>query len=148
MVRNRGDGVTGDGRAHASGFSKRLIVVGIDGSKASDAAFAWAARETGTRGAVLKVVHVLGPSLAVHGLHPEKPGKLEAQERAFSRTLVARVSSVLGSQPGVEIVHKVQQGRPAHAPLAEASEADLLVVGAGSRHFPKPPGSTSAAWRT
>jgi nucleotide-binding universal stress UspA family protein len=102
------------------------VVVGVDGSPASDDAVAWAAVEAVARGGRLVLVRVEEPHAAV-------PPTTEHERRA-SDELAALSSSVKQSHRllgdvGSELLH----GVAGPALVARARKADLLVVGSRGR---------------
>lgn len=97
------------------------VVVGIDGSDASDRALAWAATEAARTGAVLEG-HC---SQGVGYLYTPRD---EAQ-MASQRTIDEAADRVADMAPGVTFKGVAHEG-PAAKDLIDASEgADLLVVG-------------------
>ncbi len=105
------------------------IVVGVDGSKASDLALAWAADEARRRKVELRVVHAwhmpyadgfpLGPA-------PVDPTLIEDGARQVLSNAVEHADT-----SGIPVVDKrLVSGGAAAALLAESEDADLVVVGA------------------
>lgn len=105
------------------------IVVGVDGSAASNAALRWALEEARLRGARLEAVHAFASpevsttSQALHLIETDF-----AAYRAAGAEIVDRALSDAGAE-SVEIERSVVEGPPAAALLDAAKEADLLVVG-------------------
>ena len=109
---------------------QELVVVGVDGSDASVAALAWAARYAAASGARVRAL------LAWHypGVVGEPPvekvpasvrSQTEKQERA---TLDEAVAKAIPGQPaGVET--SIGYGHAAEVLIEASQEADLLVVG-------------------
>ena len=109
------------------------IVVGVDGSPGSLQALDWAFEEAALSGAELTVVHgwvypYAGPRTGVS--EPRTQMQLDAMEELKSsvESLGARMSS--GS---VHLHPRLLEHSPAEALLAEANDADLLVVGSRGR---------------
>jgi nucleotide-binding universal stress UspA family protein len=98
------------------------IVVGVDGSRPSLEALAWAAQEARLRGARLVVLHATFYRAELLQLFPDAA----KDEEAILEHAVARARAL---EPTVEVVAQ-QAGPPAAKALVEASEgAELLVVG-------------------
>jgi nucleotide-binding universal stress UspA family protein len=110
----------------------RRIVVGVDGSTASERAVRWAATEAERRGAALDVVHAwMTPYPPNPFEHFADPAPFEAQgaeilDRA-TKSLV--VSSPLNIQPRPVLVREY----PSKALVHSAEGAELLVVGSRGR---------------
>jgi nucleotide-binding universal stress UspA family protein len=105
---------------------EELIIVAVDGSPASEAAIAWAAKQAALTGARLEAViawHV--PAMAYGSMMYPAEADLE---QASTQTLEETLDKVLG-QERVNVTSRVIQG-PAALALVEASKsADLLVMG-------------------
>jgi nucleotide-binding universal stress UspA family protein len=117
------------------------IVVGVDGSPSSRAALRWAVGEAALRDATVVAVHawsfVPPAPLAEPGMMPigalDLTGQLEAERRAAQAELDAALADAFpdGTPEGVE--PKLVDGEPAGVLEAEASGADLVVVGSRGR---------------
>jgi nucleotide-binding universal stress UspA family protein len=108
------------------------IVVGVDGSDASKAAFAWAVHEARIRGDSLLAVLAWAPGVVAAGPWPGMvpvPVLDDDIEDEAKATLAAVVESVHHRVSEVEIEQRVVLGPPASALLAAARDAELLVVG-------------------
>jgi len=109
------------------------IVVGIDGSEASEHALHWAAEEARLRGAVLRVVHtwfevfVSGPFAA--------PAMVEqdAIEHVARDVLDKAVASIPDGSPPVQVEPVLVHGQAEVALLHEGQNAALIVVGSRGR---------------
>lgn len=103
------------------------IVVGVDGSRASLRALAWAGRQASLTGARLDAVTAWRvPVAAYEGFAPPydldlAKGAKEALDKALAETL--------GQYPDVEVTPAVVEGAPAVELLRWAQGAELLVVG-------------------
>jgi len=117
------------------------IVVGVDGSPASQAALRWAAEEARLRGARLVVVHawtyVPPAPIGQPGMIPmpagDLAGQLEAERNAAEAELEAAIGEAFPGQPQVEVETRLVEGDPAEALGSEAEGADLIVVGSRGR---------------
>lgn len=109
------------------------IVVGVDGSAASNAALRWALDEARLRGVQLEAVHAFAShevsttSQALHLIETDF-----AAYRTAGAEIVDRAMSEAGAE-SVEVERSVVEGPPAEALLDAAKEADLLVVGSRGR---------------
>lgn len=105
---------------------QRRIVVAVDGSPASEAAIAWAAKQAELTGAELQAVTAWQiPALAYGSVLFPAESDLE---RASAETLEESLDKVLGKDRA-KVSTRVIQG-PAALVLVEAAKgADLLVMG-------------------
>ncbi|EFV13920.1 universal stress protein [Segniliparus rugosus] len=107
------------------------VVVGIDGSKASDLAVALAFEEASWRGAELLAVHAWMESFSDSGGVYAYPllidwASIETKERAL---LSEQLAGWREKYPDVPVRTEVTRDRPNHALLERAASAQLLVVG-------------------
>lgn len=117
------------------------IVVGVDGSPASDAALRWAAEEAALREARLVAVSawtfVPPAPIAEPGMIPMPAGDYagmgEAEQEAAGAELEEALRRAFPSGSPVEIERKLVDGEPAHVLEAEARAADIVVVGSRGR---------------
>ena len=105
---------------------KPLIVVGVDGSEASNNALRWAARQAELTDAELQVIIAWRPP-TTYGV-PADYSEVDFEGEA-RKTVDAAVGKVLGAQPAVPVLTRVIAGHAAPALMDAAREADLLVVG-------------------
>ena len=115
--------------------TRESVVVGIDGSRESARALAWAARYAQATGATIRAV------LAWH--YPAQVGSAPTgvapasvtQEVEESRhdLMDSEIAKVLGDSPQVAIERTVVYGHPAQVLIDESRAADLLVVGSRGR---------------
>jgi nucleotide-binding universal stress UspA family protein len=109
--------------------SKAPVVVGVDGSPASERAMAIAFDEASQRGVDLVAVHAWSDS----GLF-EFPGVDWSQLRTTAEaTLSERLAGWGERYPDVLVRRVVVADRPAHQLLEQAQSAQLLVVGSHGR---------------
>jgi nucleotide-binding universal stress UspA family protein len=111
----------------------RRIVVGLDGSRGSCAALAWACEEAAATGADVQAVLAYSSGVAWIDVGSEfqEPMMHEARRQAERH-----LDEVLaGSVPveGVRIAPVVTEGPPADVLVEAARDADLLVVGSRGR---------------
>jgi nucleotide-binding universal stress UspA family protein len=119
-------------RGHASNATGR-IVVGVDGSARSMAAFDWAVREARLRGGSVRAVMAWQDHVQVYG---EGLGlDISAAAHEVLAAAAAKVVARLGEQLNAAEVSDVSttweavEGHPAWVLVAAADDADLLVVG-------------------
>jgi len=106
-----------------------LVVVGVDGSRESEAALRFAADEARLRGAVLRIVCAWTPSDAgymgeVFAPTPDAFDQAEHHAEAVLREALERLQGEL-----LEVEAIAEQGGPAAVLLGQAADAALLVVG-------------------
>lgn len=107
------------------------FVVGVDHSKASEAALRWAAREAELHDASLRVVLAWGYLDQYRGLDRFEP---HYDGREAKRSLETLVATTLSADQAKAAELAVVDGFAADELLAESATADLLVVGATGRH--------------
>ncbi|GAA0965855.1 universal stress protein [Actinocorallia libanotica] len=118
------------------------VLVGYDGSPASEQALRWAVHESALRGLPLAVCH------AWHWPYAMDPTHLPSAEtvRGFAENLLAKGSFKAESlAPRVKVRPVLHRGPAASALLHEAGQAAMVVLGArGGEGFPDlPTGSTA-----
>ncbi len=112
------------------------IVVGIDGSAASERALRWALEEARYRQGAVAVVHAWEyPTMALTpyggtAVPVLTPSDLERVAETLAHEVVA---SVVGESPPVPVETLVRRGHPAEVLVEAAKGADLLVVGSRGR---------------
>lgn len=108
-----------------------LVVVGVDGSLASKAALAWAARYAHAIGARLRAVLAWHyPSAAGSPPVGVAPASVTSQvEQSRYETLDTAIAATFGDEPTREIERAIVYGHPAEVLIEESKAADLLVVG-------------------
>ena len=106
--------------------SKGRVVVGIDGSPASDVALEWAANEAMIRHAVLEIVYVWSlPNMGYGGF----VAQLDDFEKDAKVLLDDVEAGAKKRYPTLKIEAYLLQGPPAPAHIERGKLADLLVVG-------------------
>ena len=116
--------------AHQDGDASR-IVVGVDGSAASRAAFRWAVRQAELTGATVQVIAAWQYPAATGGYAWAPVAVMDGTDlqEAAEKTLADEVSEVVGARTGIKVQPQAVEGNPAQVLLEAASGADLLVVG-------------------
>ena len=104
-----------------------FIVVGVDGSPASEAALRRAAGEAGRRGDIVSVVMAWDDPHRDMWLPSDPPGVDALHPLRFKLDRI--VEGVLGDRPEVKVDATVLEGHPAQVLVDVAHDADLLVVG-------------------
>jgi nucleotide-binding universal stress UspA family protein len=130
----------GEGRCSLTRMAK-AIVVGVDGSDASEEALRWAADEARLRGAPLVAVlawsFIPAEPIGDPGMLAipagDLAGQLSAESDAARLTLEAAVSAALGAEPAVEVEQKLVEGDASDVLVAESQSAELVVVGSHGR---------------
>jgi len=106
----------------------RKIVVGVDGSAPSLAALQWAVDEAARSGACIDAVYAYAYPI-VPAAHPAvvvvPTDRLEQEGRNILDVAIAGIEGAARAS----ITPRVVQGVPGRVLAAEASDADLLVVG-------------------
>ena len=110
---------------------QRPVLVGVDGSPASEAAIGLAFDEAALRGAPLQALH----SWLDHGLVPALAAgidwaTLETEEHVL---LAQRLAGWSQKYPDVDVRRVVERDRPAHALVTASAAAQLVVVGSRGR---------------
>lgn len=110
----------------------RTIVVGVDGTPASDEALRWAVREASGTEATVVAVHAweVPYSLALYTVAPGSSLD-EVHLEATARKVLQDALTRAGTEPsGVTVEARLVRGRPDDVVLQAARGADLVVVGA------------------
>jgi nucleotide-binding universal stress UspA family protein len=106
-----------------------IVLVGYDGSPASERAAHWAAAEAQRRRAKLRLVHVLALSVLSSPMGLAVTLQTEPLREAAKRLLDEVCGRIRSEQPDLVIDVVVEFGGTAPALLQEATEAVLVVVG-------------------
>ncbi|WP_156685593.1 universal stress protein [Mycobacterium sp. Marseille-P9652] len=116
---------------HSGAFlpSHESVLLGIDGSPASDLATAIAFEEASLRGARLVALHAWRDSDIAHIPSLEE----SAQRSAAEETLAERLAGWRERYPEVEVTRIVEYDRPATRLLEHSKLAQLVVVGSRGR---------------
>ena len=112
----------------ADGTTGQRIIVGVDGSPSSQAAFRWAIRQARLTGGGVKAVTAWHYPVAYGYPVPVSP--LSSAEEIAERVLRIAIAEI-EQDPGepVPITGKIVEGNAARVLLEESREADLLVIG-------------------
>jgi nucleotide-binding universal stress UspA family protein len=112
------------------------IVVGVDGSDESRAALRWAAEEAEAHGADMEAVYAVTPhrlfgAIAPHASQPMPVvmGEPGADTRRAEPALAGFLQQVFDDRVPPRLKPLVVEGKPAAVLLAQALDADLLVIG-------------------
>lgn len=111
------------------------VVVGVDGSTASEAAVALAFDEAATRGCGLVAVHTWTDTVfpvTPNGAYYPELDWTKLTERA-TKLLAERIAGWQEKFPDVTVRQVVEHDRPARVLLREAQGAQLIVVGSRGR---------------
>jgi len=106
---------------------ERFVVVGVDGSEPSLKALVWAAEQARLTGATLRVIATWEVPTGT-GWVPVFPVEYDPETLA-RRALDEAITETLGADPGIVVERVVKEGHAAPVLLAEAKDADLVVVG-------------------
>ena len=113
-------------------MKRRAIVVGVDGSPASEAALHWAALEAARRGCDLTVVHVF--DWRVIGARAPIGGPFAEDARSRAEQLVASaIADATSLAPGVTVHGEALRGSTGATLMAASASADLVVLGSRGR---------------
>jgi nucleotide-binding universal stress UspA family protein len=112
------------------------VVVGIDGSPASERAVVWGARQAALERRPIVLVHAASPTVATTwmGAPAFNPATvLQALEDSGRAQLESAASAVRAREPDLEIYQVLDHRDPRDALLALARAAALVVVGSRGR---------------
>ncbi|OBF83798.1 universal stress protein UspA [Mycobacterium sp. 852002-51163_SCH5372311] len=112
------------------------IVVGADGSPASNAAVCWAAREAAMRNVALTVVHVVNTAVATWPPipYPETLGLwLDSEGRQVIADAIRIAEDTARANRKITIKTEVVYSTPVPALVEMSSNAEMLVVGCSGR---------------
>jgi nucleotide-binding universal stress UspA family protein len=116
----------------------QTVVVGVDGSDQADRALTWSIEEALLRNAGIRIVtawHVPLAAYAGHGASPAAGTTLEDTVRLAAEGIAgAAADRVRETATELPVETRVIEGQPADVLIDTAIGADLLVLGAPSRH--------------
>ncbi|OIN78954.1 universal stress protein [Mycobacterium malmoense] len=116
-------------------MNRHGIVVGIDGSAASNAAVCWAARDAAMRHVPLTVVHMVSEPVPMWPAMPLSTG-IAWQEEEGQRLLAEAVKVAEDAMPTgrrVEVKSELSCAPPVPTLVDMSDEAEMLVVGSNGR---------------
>jgi nucleotide-binding universal stress UspA family protein len=107
------------------------IVVGVDGSPPSRAAFRWAVRQAEFTGATIQAVTAWQYPVATGGYAWAPVAVLDSTDlqEAAEKVLADELGEVVGARTDVRVRSEAIEGNPAQVLLEASAGADLLVVG-------------------
>jgi nucleotide-binding universal stress UspA family protein len=109
-----------------------MIVVGVDGSEGGTAALEFAAKAAALRKSRLRVVSAWALPVAAYGVGtvpPIDPTTLEAFRARAEQVADESAATAKKLQPSLEVEAVSEHGQPADVLLAQATDAELIVVG-------------------
>ncbi len=112
------------------------IVVGADGSAASNAAVCWAARDAAMRHVPLTVVHVVNAAVPMYPTIPLSTGVAVWQEEQGRQVLEEAVKTAEDAVPTdrkIEVKSELRCAPPVPTLVEMSGEAEMLVVGSNGR---------------
>ena len=112
------------------------IVVGVDGSAASNAAVFWAAREAAMRNVPLSLVHMFNAFVPTFPQIPMPSGVAEWQEDDGRKVLEQAVKIAEDAMPTdrkIAIASEVKCSPPVPTLIELSQEAEMVVVGCNGR---------------
>ncbi|GAA1611890.1 universal stress protein [Leucobacter chromiireducens] len=109
------------------------VVVGIDGSEASQRAIAYAAEEASFRGVPLIAVYAWMPPLTPGLEYLWSEELVESQRSAAEEAIAIGVAGLAERYPDLEVRREIVQSPPVAALVQVAQGAELLVVGSRGR---------------
>lgn len=109
------------------------VVVGVDGSDASEKALAFAAAEADRTGQSLTAVMVWSPIPVPYELDPYPQDYLDRMQDLTTESLAIALAGLRQDYPDLEVDTVVESGYPGAVLARTAREARLLVVGSHGR---------------
>lgn len=115
------------------GTPKPGVVVGVDGSDASQKAIAFAAEEASLRGVPLIAVYAWMPPLTPGLEYLWSEELVESQRSAAEEAIAIGTAGLASRYPDLVVERKIVQAPPVAALLQAAEDADTIVVGSRGR---------------
>ena len=112
------------------------IIVGVDGSPASDAAVSWAAHDAVLRGVPLTLMHVqdpIGRTWSQAKVLEEVSGWQEAEGRGILANASKIARDIANDTSQITINGELQFAAPVPTLVDRSEDADLIVVGTDGR---------------
>lgn len=127
-----------EGAPSSRGAPSLPFLVGFDGSVRSLAAARWAAREAGSAGAAVRLLHVGQAWPTIQPISPEFQPVLGESALAAEAVLSAVAEELRALHPDLAVETATAEGGPAGELPRAAARARLLVVGAGGHNHHVP----------
>ena len=119
---------------HGPGAPDGPVLVGLDGSTASEQALAYAVQAAARAGATLRAVHAWDDLGALHSpIAPAEAPPVHEIEAAALRMLAEQLASWLEKYPDIGVEGQVVHERPAAALIELGHQARMIVVGSRGR---------------
>jgi len=113
---------------------EKEVLVGVDGSRASSVALAWAAEEARLRGARLRVLRAWQVPAVDYAGFANFPAELfDSLAQSAAEQLRSQVAEVLGSADAPDVELEAVEGPASKELLDRAAKAEMVVVGAHGR---------------
>lgn len=109
------------------------IVVGVDGSEASERAIAWAAEEASSRSVPLIATYAWMPPLTPGLEYLWSEELVTAQQAAAEEAIAIATAGLAQRYPDIEVRREIVQAPPVTALLQTAEKAEMIVVGSRGR---------------
>ena len=115
----------------ASHSTTAPVVLATDGTSASDGALRYAVEQARTRGAELRILHVMPMAVPVPPLRPVEPADLEP----YARKVLARSTKhARDLAPGLAVSTMLAHGGRVRGIINGSADAQLVVVGRETSH--------------
>jgi nucleotide-binding universal stress UspA family protein len=129
------------------GARQSAVVVGVDGSAASDAAVHWAADEAAMRGLPIKLINVVAPTLLSSAAAPNHTIRQDQLDQA--RQILDQARRVVDEAPGEkprDILTELRYASVVPTLVDASSDAQMIVIGRNglSGWAPDVPGSVTS----
>lgn len=115
----------------ASRSTPAPVVLATDGTSASDGALRYAVEQARTRGAELRILHVMPMAMPVPPLRPVEPADLEP----YARNVLSRSAKhARDLAPGLAVSTMIAHGSRVRGIVNGSADAQLVVVGRETSH--------------
>ena len=109
----------------SAGVTRSRILVGVDGSSASDAAVRWAAREAAIRRQPITLIHALAPSPIDSTMAPN--GTIPQLRLDQARQILDQARQIIDQSQRIAAERTDRRLPPVHTELAYASVVSTLI---------------------